>query len=1087
MKRRGIVSRRLIWAFVGFLIMGLMGCSEDIAEIITDIKKGDPTTPLVVLSSHTNNHVVPTTVSLHGTVYDKSEVLSIVMFSTLIEKGADTNLSAATFDGGELLSYSLSHTFIKSGWHYIWVAAQNEWSITAKSIPILINVVHGTSTNKPPPVNDTTPPVVIINSPSSGQSVGSNYTFTGTVSDDISGVNNVYVKLDTGMYGEATLINGTWSADYTLSSTGQHTNYVYAVDKSGNTSIAKSVWVDYQADMPSIQISSPANGITVKTPVISVSGSASVSGGTISKVQIKVNTSAYSDATGTTSWSESVTLWEGQNTIYARAITAANKTNTSAALTVHLDSVAPTVNISYPTAGLVISNASITLSGTASDDGSGLDSVHIAINDDGFSVATGTANWSKQIALNPDTYLLKVYARDSVGNIGATNTVSFTVVDPSGPEDFKVYCKARSTWTGVRVHYWGGTCGASAWPGLALVDEGNGWYSYIFDTGTNTSLLFNNAGAGENPPDGEKTPDLSAEKGGPDWYWTNGQWYDDNPEGPQPPAISAAPGGGNFYATTHTVTLYVSGDSVISSRYTTDGSDPKTGSSYANGFSFDIGTGMSVGNTKTLRLYATNANGESIKSYLFTKIDEPTVNSDIDSLVIYQVMVEAFQDGDPGVGYGTGYGPSHHNGDIKGIRLALPYIKSLGVNAIWLTPIFNSDGWSQLDATGYFTRNYFEIDPKFGTYQEAKDMVDAAHALGMYVFFDGVFGHHKGGVPLSPSGYWPDGNNDPVSYPGQDNTTLNFYKEVATYWIDELEIDGWRLDQAYQVPINYWDDIRNAVEAKCAERAAQGKTWGTLGYMVGEIWKGEGEIQSTGYGTDGLHSCFDFPLRYRLVQVLAQEESGLGGQPASALKGGYDTHGAYASHAHPNMFVGNHDLVRFGDLIQRKGLGGTENPGYWNRHKAMFTFMATYTGPITIYYNDEIGYEVPNDGSFYDDNVARSSGKITGLNANEMDLTNYVGKLMSARATYSALWKGTNTFLIADQSTHFAMFKDDGTTDIVYVLNTSTSTIPNISISQGTVGGTQLVDVIDGATINASGGNYSISVDGLTGRIFKVE
>ncbi|GAL28798.1 neopullulanase [Vibrio variabilis] len=61
-----------------------------------------------------------------------------------------------------------------------------------------------------------------------------------------------------------------------------------------------------------------------------------------------------------------------------------------------------------------------------------------------------------------------------------------------------------------------------------------------------------------------------------------------------------------------------------------------------------------------------------------------------DDLRIYQVMVESFVDGNSAIGHGTGYGTSHHMGDIQGIIDSLDYIQELGMNAIWLTPIFDS-------------------------------------------------------------------------------------------------------------------------------------------------------------------------------------------------------------------------------------------------------------------------------------------------------------------------------------------------------------------------------------------------------------
>ncbi len=108
----------------------------------------------------------------------------------------------------------------------------------------------------------------------------------------------------------------------------------------------------------------------------------------------------------------------------------------------------------------------------------------------------------------------------------------------------------------------------------------------------------------------------------------------------------------------------------------------------------------------------------------------------------YQIMVESFVDGDSNIGHGTGYGTSHHNGDLQGIIDSLDYIQDLGMNAIWLTPVFESqaiagqDHWAadRLDATGYFATDYFKIDPRFGDLETARTLVNEAHKRGLYVF-----------------------------------------------------------------------------------------------------------------------------------------------------------------------------------------------------------------------------------------------------------------------------------------------------------------------------------------------------------------
>lgn len=480
---------------------------------------------------------------------------------------------------------------------------------------------------------------------------------------------------------------------------------------------------------------------------------------------------------------------------------------------------------------------------------------------------------------------------------------------------------------------------------------------------------------------------------------------------------------------------------------------------------------------------------------------ECAIRSNFNNLIIYEVMVSSFIDGDKNLGYRTGFGPSSFGGDLKGIKEALPYIKSLGVNMIWITPIFDSDGDSKLDSTGYFARDYYKIDSRFGTMEDAKNLVKKAHNLGLYVILDGVFGHHKSEVKDSPEGLKPFGEDGLVSYP----ESLDFYKGVATWWIDELEIDGWRFDQSYQLSTpdqdkNYWTDIRRAVEEKCKERKNKGKRWGILGYMVGEDWNGDPKIiAERTYGTEdkpGLYSAFNFPLRYNLVQVLATQEIvdtyNAYGRPASVLKEGLNNEAIYPKHAIPNLMIGNHDLVRLGDLIERAPhLGyGKENDDYWKRHKIAFSFLTAYTGPITIYYGEEIGEEVSGyvnngDEGFYDDHVSRTNGQIMNLSPQQEDLRSYVSTLINIRKNNSALWNGKRTNIIASEII-FVDLKEDEDNRVIYVLNISTEK-QTINISKEKVGGNILIDFVSEDKIESYDNLYSIQIDGLSARFLIVK
>jgi glycosidase len=476
-------------------------------------------------------------------------------------------------------------------------------------------------------------------------------------------------------------------------------------------------------------------------------------------------------------------------------------------------------------------------------------------------------------------------------------------------------------------------------------------------------------------------------------------------------------------------------------------------------------------------------------------------------------MVESFVDGDPTRNYNAGYGTSHHKGDLRGIINSLDYIKSQGMNAVWLTPVFDSYAGTpnssgsvnlKLDATGYYTRDYFKIDPKFGTFADAQELVNSAHSKGMYVFFDGVFGHHKGNLIPSPTGKLPV-NSSPGVVNWNSNASRDFYIEVATYWINQLGIDGWRLDQAYQVPPYRWIEIRTAVENASAARALAGHEWGTLGYMVAEMWGGADWIADVAYGSDSLpvlHSAFDFPVRYGIVGVVAGEESGWSGRPASDIADSwaYGAHdNIYPDHALPNLMLGNHDLVRFGDLLQRAGVAEPDQPEYWARHELAFMFQAAYSGPITRYYGEEIGDEVPNYANqvtnncanlgLCDDHVARTSAKILGvtvtssqLSSNQHALLESHRDVMAVREEYPALSHGARQHLFSNNDL-FIDLKTHGEQQIVFAMNVSDQS-QQIRLSQSLFDSPTLYawDLLAGQQLQLSQGFIDFSLGPLSGR-----
>lgn len=415
----------------------------------------------------------------------------------------------------------------------------------------------------------------------------------------------------------------------------------------------------------------------------------------------------------------------------------------------------------------------------------------------------------------------------------------------------------------------------------------------------------------------------------------------------------------------------------------------------------------------------------SLIASLFGRADAKTASSVTDprELIIYQVMVASFQhspDGAPG--YTAMWGPDDalKSGNLRGIINALDHIESLGANAIWMTPVFdcsNGTGGEKLQATGYFTNNYFAIDPHFGTEADLRELVDEAHKRGIHVILDGVFGHHGGVDSPSPNGNeiksdWvlsdrgEIGGKGNVAYP----ESLDYFKEVATYWIDKFGIDGWRLDQAYQAlqnGHNYWNEITQSVDSITAARKARGEKWGTLGYMVGEDWGTADVINKGVYKDGGLKSAFDFDGKERISGAMQNLES-------EGLENGWEdvvttlspptSRGYLNDSVMPNLFLSNHDGYRLADHFD------PADSLFYQKLMTRHAILAAYSGPITLYYGDEYADMSRNSVGAQKDNIARTSGHLSPRNKGEKALKDYITKAMKFRRDNPAMWRGDASF-----------------------------------------------------------------------------
>jgi len=229
--------------------------------------------------------------------------------------------------------------------------------------------------------------------------------------------------------------------------------------------------------------------------------------------------------------------------------------------------------------------------------------------------------------------------------------------------------------------------------------------------------------------------------------------------------------------------------------------------------------------------------------------------------VIYQVFPDRFlrapntgtsktADGRPLKRWGTIPHSGHdlYGGNLEGIRAQIPYMKSLGIDVLYMTPVFRSGS-----AHRYDTDDYFEIDPMLGTKQDLRALSDSLHAAGMKLVLDAVFNHCGPGFFVfrdvlekgASSRYadWFHLEGFPVDMQKRNYATFAFapnmpklnaanpevaayFREVGRFWIREADIDGWRIDVANEVDPSFWPDFRKAVKAEKPEALLIGEIWG---------------------------------------------------------------------------------------------------------------------------------------------------------------------------------------------------------------------------------------------------------------------
>lgn len=418
----------------------------------------------------------------------------------------------------------------------------------------------------------------------------------------------------------------------------------------------------------------------------------------------------------------------------------------------------------------------------------------------------------------------------------------------------------------------------------------------------------------------------------------------------------------------------------------------------------------------------------------------------------------------------------YHGGDLLGIVEHLDYLVELGVNALYLTPIFQSASNHR-----YHTHDYYTVDPLLGGNDALRKLVAAAHAKNVRVVLDGVFNHASRGFfqfndilengPQSPwlSWFriegWPlspyDGRHNPNYVSWAHNRALpkfntdnpqvrEFLMQVGEFWIREFDIDGWRLDVPAEISTpGFWEEFRERTRALKSDL-----------YTVGEIWHQAPEwLQG---------DRFDATMNYVFAAAII---AFAGGERVSRTLVDNRAYDPYPGIDATEFNTRIHSLLKLYDpettQVQLNLLDSHDTPrllsvvrGDKATLRLATLFQMTYPGAPCIYYGDEIAlrgtkrYDRPHR-----DRDARWPFPWHDERAWDHGMLEYFREAVALRHRYPVLRRGQITTVHADAQ-QYAFVRHDPDSQLLVVLNAADeSAALQLPLEQFFENGTQMASI----------------------------
>lgn len=406
---------------------------------------------------------------------------------------------------------------------------------------------------------------------------------------------------------------------------------------------------------------------------------------------------------------------------------------------------------------------------------------------------------------------------------------------------------------------------------------------------------------------------------------------------------------------------------------------------------------------------------------------------------IYHVMLGHFANGDAGndrAGLRRWVHPNYAGGDLQGVLGKVEYLKSLGVNAVWLSPPFAAE-----TSHGYDVMNYYRVGDAVSVPSDPAAAMDLYHrtvaalqAAGIRVILDLPLNHGSGSYERrdgDPKGLkpkttsaqqeaekvWESWNTGFRYWNFADAGTREFLVDAGRYWLTEGKADGFRLDYVRGVPHDFWAEFYAAMKAAKPGAFLFGEAWqdaAAAGPNAEDIARYYAAVPGAGPQFDGL---IDFPLQMVMVDAFARGAAGA----ADLERWLQRTTALYGPQGRPVYFLDNHDVSRFLSWADERGQ---------ERLLAALGFMASLSSPMVVFYGTETGLRGGRAAPGFND-AGRVPMPWSKLDA---QLVERVAAILRLRAELPALTRGGRLPVLVDDDV-LVMRKTHRSGDVLVAVN----------------------------------------------------